>query len=76
MSWKPWTPFGSMPSVNRSVLYLGACVIAGMRLAREKQVNVRTVPVGKAIEEPVEMAYEVYARVYRKIPEAIHEAEK
>jgi hypothetical protein len=32
---------------------LGTCLIAGLRLARERQVNVRVVPTGKAIEESV-----------------------
>jgi hypothetical protein len=32
-----------MPRVNRTLVYLGACIIAGLRLAREKQVNVRVI---------------------------------
>jgi hypothetical protein len=32
------------------LVYLGACLIAGIRLARERQVNVRVVPTGNAIE--------------------------
>lgn len=47
-----------------------------MRLARTAQVNVRVVPISNAIEESVELAYEVYARVCRKIPDAIAEVEK
>ena len=46
-------PDAGMPRLNRSLVYLGACIIAGLRLAREKQVNVRVVPTGKAIEESV-----------------------
>ena len=38
------------------MVYLGACLIAGIRLARERQVNVRVVPTGKAIEESVDLA--------------------
>lgn len=37
--------------LNRSMVYLGACLLAGMRLAREKQVNVRVIPT---IEESVD----------------------
>jgi hypothetical protein len=53
------------------MVYLGACLIAGIRLAREKQVNVRVVPTSHAIEESVDLAYEVFNRVFRKVPERI-----
>jgi hypothetical protein len=33
------------------MVYLIACLIAGIRLARERQVNVRVVPTGKATEQ-------------------------
>jgi len=36
-------PFAGMPRPNRTLIYLGACIIAGLRLAREKQVNVRVI---------------------------------
>ncbi len=42
-------------------------IIAGIRLARERQVNVRLVPTGKAIEESVDLAHEIYNRVFRKV---------
>jgi hypothetical protein len=71
VTWKPWTPYGDAPRVNMSLLYLGACVIAGLRLAREKQVNVRVVPISAAIDESVELAHEVFCRVYRKVPEVM-----
>lgn len=32
-------PDAGMPRLNRSLIYLGACLIAGIRLARERQVN-------------------------------------
>ena len=48
-------PDAHMPRINRGMVYLGACLIAGIRLARERQVNVRVVPHGKAIEESVEL---------------------
>jgi hypothetical protein len=46
-------PDAGMPRINRGMVYLGACLIAGIRLARERQVNVRVVPTDKAIEESV-----------------------
>ena len=48
---------------------MGACMIAGIRLAREKQVNVRVIPTGQAIDESVELAHEIFNRVFRKVPE-------
>jgi hypothetical protein len=30
---------------------------------------VRVVPTGKAIEESVDLAYEIFNRVFRKVPE-------
>ena len=64
-------PDAHMPRLNRSMVYLGACLIAGIRLAREKQVNVRVVPTRQAIEESVDLAHEIYNRVFRKVPERI-----
>ena len=37
-------PDAHMPRINRGMVYLGACLIAGIRLAGEKQVNVRVIP--------------------------------
>jgi hypothetical protein len=34
-------------------------------------VNVQVVPTGKAIEESVDLAYEIFNRVFRKVPERI-----
>ena len=62
-------PDAHLPRINRGRVYLGACLIAGIRLARERQVNVRVVPTGKAIEESVDLAYEIYNRVFRRVPE-------
>jgi hypothetical protein len=58
-----------MPRVNRGMVYLGACLIAGIRLAQERQVNVQLVPTDKAIEESVDLAYEIFNRVFRRVPE-------
>jgi hypothetical protein len=45
----------------------------GIRLAREKQVNVRVIPTGNAIDESVDLAHEIYNRVFRKVPERLME---
>lgn len=57
-----------IPRPNRTLIYLGACMIAGIRLAREKQVNVRVIPTHTAIEESVDLAHEVFNIVFRKVP--------
>jgi hypothetical protein len=54
------------------MVYLEACLIAGIRLARERQVNVRVVPTGKANEESVDLAHEIYNRVFRKVPDRVN----
>ena len=61
-------PDAAMPRLNRTLVYLGACIIASLRLAREKQVNVRVVPTGVAIEESVDLAHEIFNRVFRRVP--------
>jgi hypothetical protein len=64
-------PDAAMPRINRGMVYLGACLIAGIRLAREKQVNVRVIPTSQAINESVDLAHEIFNRVFRKVPEKI-----
>jgi len=64
-------PDAHIPKPNRTLIYLGACMIAGIRLAREKQVSVRVVPTRHAIDESVELAHEVFNRVFRKVPREI-----
>jgi hypothetical protein len=66
-------PNAHMPRINRGMIYLGACLIAGIRLARERQVNVRVVPTRQAIEESIDLAHEVYNQVFRKVPEKVKE---
>ena len=66
-------PDAHLPRINRGMVYLGACLIAGIRLARERQVNVRVVPTRQAIEESVDLAREVYDQVFRKVPEKVKE---
>jgi hypothetical protein len=59
-------PDAAIPRPNRSLIYFGACIIAGLRLAREKQVNVRVIPTSHAIDESVDLAHEIFNRVFRK----------
>jgi hypothetical protein len=67
-------PNAHMPRINRGMVYLGACLIAGIRLARERQVNFRVVTESShTIEESVEFAYEIFNRVFRKVPSRIEE---
>jgi hypothetical protein len=66
-------PDAHLPRINRGMIYLGACLIAGIRLARERQVNVRVVPTRQAIEESVDLAQEIFNRVFRKVPEQVKE---
>ena len=61
-------PDAGIPPINRNLVYLGACVIAGLRLARERQVNVRVVPTKTAVDESVDLAYEVFVTVFRRMP--------
>jgi len=64
-------PDAHLPRINRGMIYLGACLIAGIRLARERQVNIRVVPTRQAIEESVDLAHEIFIRVFRKVPEGV-----
>ncbi len=64
-------PDAHLPRINRGMVYLGACLIAGIRLAREKQVNTQVVPTRHAIEESVDLAYEIFCRVFRRVPEEV-----
>jgi hypothetical protein len=64
-------PDAHLPRINRGMIYLGACLIAGIRLARERQVNVRVVPTRQAIEESIDLAHEVYNQIFRKVPEKV-----
>jgi hypothetical protein len=66
-----WDPHVEIPRPNRALIYMGACMIAGIRLAREKQVNVRVLPTSHAIDESIEMSYEIFNRVFRKVPEGV-----
>ena len=62
-------PNAGMPKPNRAMIYFGACIVAGLRLARERQVNPRVIPTGHAIEESIDVAHEIFNRVFRRVPE-------
>jgi hypothetical protein len=64
-------PDSHLQRPNRNLIYFGACIIAGLRLAREKQVNVRVIPIREAVEESVELAHDIYSRVFRKMPKSM-----
>jgi hypothetical protein len=66
-------PNAHLPRINKGMIYLGACLIAGIRLAREKCVNHRQIPTSDAINESVDLAHEIYNRVFRKVPERLME---
>jgi hypothetical protein len=68
-----YDPDAHLPRLNRSLVYLGACLIAGIRLAREKQVNMRVVPTRTAVEESIDMAHEIFNQVFRKVPAKLSE---
>jgi hypothetical protein len=59
-------PDANIPRPNRSLIYLGACIIAGLRLAREHQVNSRVIPTRQAIEESIDLSHEIFNQVFRK----------
>ena len=48
-------------------LFWGMHHQAGLRLARERQVNVRVVPTSHAIDESLDLAHEIFNRIFRKI---------
>jgi hypothetical protein len=68
-------PDAGMPRINRGMIYLGACLIAGIRLARQSQVNVRVIPTRTAIEESVDLAQEIYNRVFHKVHERVNQTQ-
>ena len=60
-------PDAGMPRLNRSLVYLGACLIACIRLARERQVSIRVIPTITAINESVDLAHEIFNKVFRGV---------
>ncbi len=64
-------PDANLPRPNRNVIHIGACMIAGLRLSRERQVNVRVTPPFAAIPESIDFAHQIYNRVFRLTPEQL-----
>ena len=64
-------PDAHLPRPNRSLIYFGACIIAGLRLAREKHINIRVIPTSEAVNESVELSHEIFNRVFRRVPDKI-----
>lgn len=69
-------PNAGMPRPNRALIYFGACIIAGLRLARERQVNIRVLPTSHAIEESIDLSHEIFNRVFRQVPERMENTGK
>jgi hypothetical protein len=59
-------PDSHLPRPNRNLIYLGACIIAGLRLARQNKANVRVIAIGVAVGESIELAHLIYSRVFRR----------
>jgi hypothetical protein len=62
-------PDSYIPCTN--LIYFGACIFAGLGLAKQNQVNVRVIPIRDAVGESVEPAHDIYSRVFRKMPTAM-----
>ena len=57
-------PDAHLPRINRGLIYLGAYLIADIRLARERQINIRVIPTSHAIDESVDLAHLCCVCVY------------
>jgi hypothetical protein len=66
-------PNAHLPRINKGMIYLDACLIAGIRPARETHVNRRVIPTSNAINGSVDLVHEIYNRVFRKVPERLIE---
>lgn len=68
-----WKPYRHNHPEPPRLIYMGARLIAGIRLARERQVNVRVLPTIHAIKESIDLAREIFREVYKDIPERVKE---
>ena len=66
-------PTAGIPRPNRSLIYFGACIIAGIRLARESQVHTRVIPTIKAIDESCDLSHEIFNRIFHRVPDKVRE---
>ena len=62
-------PDSHIPRAN--LIYFEACIIAGLGLAKQNQVNVSVTSIRDAMVESVELAHDIYSRVFRKMPTAM-----
>jgi hypothetical protein len=60
---------GKANSSNKCMMF--QLFIVAIQFERLRQVNMRVMPTGKAIEESVDLAYEIFDRSFRKVPERI-----
>ena len=58
-------PYRNITRINRGIVYLGACLIAAIRLARAKQVYVRAIPTIHAIDKSAEVVHDIFIRFQR-----------
>lgn len=65
-------PDAHLPPINKKMVYIGACLIAGIRFARQSQVNLRVIPTIQTIDESIDLAHEIFNRVFRKVPEKLN----
>ena len=56
------------PSAHGKVIYLGACLIAAVRLAREERWD-NSPRIVSRVADAVHLAYRVWQRVTREFPE-------
>jgi hypothetical protein len=64
----PIMPFARQHAeVNRGMIYLGACLLRAYGWPGSSQVTVRVIPTGYAIDESVDLAREIFNRVFRRI---------
>jgi hypothetical protein len=61
------------PRKNRELIYMAACTIAGIRLARESQINPRVIPTADAIEQCAVLAIELFQQIFGHAPDVIDE---
>jgi len=66
-------PEAYLPRPHKTLIYLGACLIAGMRLARERQADPKGLQVRAAIDQSIDLSHEIFNRVFRKAYTRLHE---
>lgn len=62
----------SGPHGDTSFVRTVRSLIADIGLARKKQGDVRVIPTSQAINQSVDLAHEIFNRVFRKVPERMN----